>query len=520
MHIQTLIIRCIPLRLIEWYESWALKKDRRILNLITHLNREVTESIVKRKLIRIFKLAAKSVPAYKDFLKSRKVNIDVIDSLNSFNSLVPATTKDNYVNDYPIEKRCLYGKLPKHGNVDESAGSTGTPTNWVRSTSEEAVLRKLIRFEFDYDLDGDKKDYIVLNTWSSGPWATGVKFSEIMQEYSLIKNIGPDVSNTLRTLKFFGNKYNYIIAGYPPFIKELIDLGQKRIKWKNYRINIITGGEEFIPEWRDYINKKLGQCCQIFSAYGSSDIDIGIAFETLFTKFIRSLIRKNIEIRKTLFGDKIPMVFQYDPLRHYIRNVTNRRKDGSYVSEFEVTELDESIVSPKIKYNIHDEGGVFEFQYIIDILSKYDNSFIEEFKEVYQTKPILKLPILWIVGRTDGTISIDGANIYPSQIEMCLHCNKELSHKTNLFKISVLKSKRGGFRFAISVELKDGYKPSLALQKKYHDIILSNLQKFNNDYRESYVKNKACSDPKIIIYKYDTGPFRSDRNLVKNKYIL
>ena len=384
-------------------------------------------------------------------------------------------------------------------------------------------MHKLFRFEFDYDLQGNERNYVILNTWSSGPWATGVKFCEIMQDYALIKNIGSDINNTLRTLKLLGKKHNYIIAGYPPFIKRLVDKGQRQIKWEDYHIDIITGGEGFIPEWRDYICKKLGVECKIFSAYGSSDVDIGIAFETPFTIFLISLIRRNIDLRKKLFGskDKIPMVFQYDPMQHYINNVMRTRKDGTKVSEFEITVLDKNIVSPKIKYNIYDEGGVFGFEEMMYTLSEYEKNFVGEYEKLeYSSKNILRLPFLWINGRTDGTVSIDGANVYPSQIEMCIHSDKELLEKTHSFNISINKDKKGGFRFTVLIELKEKYKPNNKLQKKYHDVMLKNLQKLNDDYKESFTKNKIFADPKIILYKFDTGPFKLESEPIKYKYVI
>jgi len=517
------LIKILPASFIDRYESWILKKDKRIISFINNLNQSTIHEIVEKKLLNIFENAAKNVPAYKDFLGSRKVEINLVNSLEKFNSIVLATTKQNYVNKYTIEQRCMYGKLSKHGNIDEGSGSTGIPVNWIRSVDEEKILHKLFRFEFDYDLDGNRKNYIILNTWSSGPWATGVKFCEIMQDYALIKNIGSDINDTLRSLKSLGKKYNYIIAGYPPFLKRLIDKGKKEINWRNYKIDIITGGEGFIPEWRDYIRDKLGRNCRIFSAYGSSDIDIGIAFETPFTIFIRDLVRKNVKLRERLFGskNKIPMVFHYNPMQHYIRNITSKRKDGTKVSEFEITALERSAISPKIKYNIHDEGCVFSFEKMINILNEYEKNFIEEFYESEsQSKNVLRLPFLWINGRTDGTVSIDGANVYPSQIEMCIHSDKGLLDKTNSFKISIDKGEKGSFRFVVLIELKENYKGNKKLQKKYQDVILKNLLKLNDDYKASYFGNKKFANPKIVIYANNTGPFRLVSEPIKNKYIV
>ena len=45
----------------------------------------------------------------------------------------PSIDKANYVSQFTLEARCLEGVLPVHGVViDESSGSSGVATNWVR----------------------------------------------------------------------------------------------------------------------------------------------------------------------------------------------------------------------------------------------------------------------------------------------------------------------------------------------------------------------------------------------------
>lgn len=522
-HMLAQIMRILPIGFIEWYESWVLKKDERIEHFISHMDSNKIGAIATKKLLYTFRQAAKSVPAYRDFLKAHNVDASRINSIKDFDELVPQTTKENYVKKYPIESRCMNGKLSKYGNIDEGAGSTGIPTDWVRSVQEEKIMHKLFRFEFDYDFEGNKKSYIVLNTWSSGPWATGVKFCQIMQDYALVKNIGSDIDDTIRTLKLLGASHNYIIAGYPPFLKILMEYGAKQIRWKEYKIDIITGGEGFVPEWRDYMHEKLGYNSRIISAYGSSDIDIGIAFETPFTIFIREMVRKNVDIREKLFGskDKIPMIFQFDPLQYYIRNVEGKRKDGSRVSEFEITVLERKTLSPKIKYNIRDEGGMLSFEDMVKTLYEFDGLFIEKFKQTYHlNKNILRLPFLWINGRSDGTVSIDGANVYPSQIDIALHSNRALLAKTSSFKMQIEQKKRKNFRFSVLIELKDGVKCSKNLAKRYHDVILKILLSLNRDYKESYRGNKKSADPRIVLHDYNCGHFKRISEQIKNRYIV
>jgi len=461
-----------------------------------------------------------NVPAYRDFLKKRKVDYKSIRNIADFEEKVPEMTKDNYIKKYEMENICRDGKLPEVGNIDESAGSSGEPTNWMRNIEEERFLSKIVQFDFDYTYGGDKKEYIVLSAWASGPWATGVKFCELMQNYSLVKNTDADIENIVKTLKKFGYNYNYLIAGYPPFIKNLVDCG--KIKWGKYKnIDILTGGEGFVPEWRAYIKSKLGKKTKIISAYGSSDLDIGIAVETQFSIFIRDLLAKNKELRRELCGheDKIPMVFQFDPLQHYIKNVTVTRKDGAKINEFQVTMLNPKTESPKIKYNIHDEGGVLGFEEMSRRLRVHEPDYLKKFrKNGGIIRNMLHFPFLMVIGRSDGTISLDGANVYPHNIEVGLHCNKKLAGITSNFKISNRIDKKKDACFIVCIELKKGVKPSKSLRTIYHDTIFKKLLEINSDYRRSY-KNNNSLKPTIKLFEYGKGHFK-DKNTIKNRYII
>jgi len=51
-------------------------------------------------------------------------------------------------------------------------------------------------------------------------------------------------------------------------------------------------------------------------------------------------------------------------------------------------------------------------------------------------------------------------------------------------------------------------------------LLVKNLLKFNNDFKESYINNKKASDPKILIYSNNEGPFKLYSEPIKNKYII
>jgi phenylacetate-CoA ligase len=511
------ITKFTPVKILQKFEDFLLADYSRTKKFITKSNPEVLEEISKKKALAIFKRTINDTPAYASFINRKRINPKKINSIDKFNQLIPATDKNNYIKKYSFEKRCREGHLPRLGNVDESGGTSGIATNWVHSFSEETHLFKAIQFEFNYVFEGDKKDFMVISAWSTGPWATGIKFCEAMERLSLVKNTATDPEDVVKTLKMFGNKRNYLISGYPPFVKNLIDNYDKKIKWKDYKIDLITGGEGVTLEWVHYIKNKLKKGAKVVSSYGASDIDIGVGFETPLCFFIRELIAKNQQLKQELFGhEDLPMVFQYNPTMHYINEVD--AKDGK--KEFEITVLDKYAISPKIKYNLHDEGRKFSFNELLTIIKKHEPKYLQKFsKKKEDIENILKLPFLCIFGRSDGTLSFDGANVFPDQIEDAILTDKELEKKTSRFKMERKHNKNHNVEFHVHVELKKQYKQTPKLKNKYVNKILTHLLEVNPDFKESVTKNKTLK-PVVNLYHYDQKIFKRDDSKVKNIYIL
>ena len=511
------ITKLTPVKILQRFEDFLLADYSRTKMFITKTNPDVLEEISKKKALAIFKKTANDTPAYASFLKRKRINFEKINSVKKFNQLIPATDKNNYIKKFSFEKRCREGHLPKLGNVDESGGTSGVATNWVHSFSEETHIFKAIQFEFNYVFEGDKKDFMVLSAWSTGPWATGIKFCTAMERLSLVKNTATDPEDVVKTLKMFGNKRNYLISGYPPFIKNLIDNYTKKIKWKNYKIDLVTGGEGVTLEWVHSMKNKLRKGATVVSSYGASDIDIGVGFETPFSFFIRELVAKNNKLKEELFGhEDLPMIFQYNPTMHYIREI-----DGpGNKKEFEITVLDKYAISPKIKYNLHDEGRKFSFKELLNIIKKHEPEYLKNYSTTKkEIKNILKLPFLCIFGRSDGTLSFDGANVFPDQIEDAILTDNELEKKTNRFKMEKKHNKNHDIEFHVHVELKERYKQDRKLRNKYVNKILNHLLKVNPDYKESVTKNKTLK-PQINLYSYDQKIFKKDDSKIKNIYIL
>ena len=491
------LVKGIPLELVDSFERRLLNSYRLTLKFLTKTNPELLEAISRKKAERMFAKAKKEVPAYRKVAKKAE----------SFEE-APVIDKENYIKKFSYEERCCGGRFPEEGNIDESSGSSGKPTQWVRSYEEELMLQKAINFEYEYLFKTREKDkkFIVISAWSSGPWATGIKFCEIMEHYSLVKETSTNIGDILETMRIFGKGYAYLIAGYPPFLRLLLD---KKFNFKDYKIHLLTGGEATSLAMEDFFRRKLGRKAEIISAYGCSDIDIGIGVETPFSKFIRRLADKRKKLKKELFGTEgeTPMVFQYNPLMHYIENIEGQ--------EFLITLLDINTASPKVRYAIHDWGGKIGFKEMRDKVKKVLG--IDMVKAYKGKGEILKLPFLWVKGRVDGTLSFDGANVSPKDIEEVILRDRFLSAKVNRFKMKKAYTKDHHVRFRLLIELKAGLKGGRSLREKIQEKIRKGLVKINSDFAESLANNPQLA-PRVFLYQFDEKPFREDDERIKLKY--
>ena len=287
--------------------------------------------------------AKKRVPGYRQFLDEHGHVFRLL-SLENF----PETTKENYVVRYGFADRCRNGRIPVAGTlVDESAGSSGTPYNWVRSAKELRDVHintaNWVRYSFPTER------LFALNAFSMGAWATGTNMAIALSRVCMVKSTGPDLDKIVDTIERFGGGYDYLVAAYPPFLKHVVDaLDERGYDWSRTRVYGAVGGEGMTEAMRDYLERRL---VKVRSGYGASDVQIGIGGETDLSVWVRRLLVERADVREALLGpgeDRVPMVFQYNPLENYIE--INER------AEAVITVNNISVLSPKLRYNVGDEG--------------------------------------------------------------------------------------------------------------------------------------------------------------------
>ena len=329
-----------------------------------------------------------------------------------------------------------------------------------------------------------------------------------LQSNSIVKNTGPDIDKIFNTLEYFGPGHRYLICGYPPFLKHMIDVAREReFPLESYTLMALLGGEGNSEGLRDYL---LRYFRPVYSGYGATDIEIGLAGETPVALAIRQEARHNEHLRQVVFGNdsRLPMIFQFNPLMHHI--VAN--EIGELI--FTITRL--NVLSPRIMYNIHDEGGVASYTEM-DAKLRSAGMKLDDMAIRTGIRP-LKLPFLWIYGRKDSTVSLMGANIYPEDIEQCLYDEPELAEVTNSFCLSLQEGAEGSVRPCFSFEVRGEI--TSALQIKFEERIVSRLQSLNADYREAMQEYRETVTPVIELYPPGSGPFSGDTAKIKQTRML
>ncbi len=455
---------------------------------------------------RTFEKAAKKVPAYKEFLAQHDFPVKLHKApgktLAEKIHNIPVMDKENYIKQWTIPQRVYGGKLPHKGiMVDESSGSSGTPTSWVRGPSERRAVRRLLQVAYHQTLKSSDKPVFIINAFSLGAWATGMNITNSLLEVTTMKSTGPDRNKIINTMKEFGTDHTYVIMSYPPFLKSLFD--DDRINWKDYDIITAFGGEGISENMRTYI---LNYAYSAYGSYGASDLEIDIAIETEFAIQIRKAIASNRklaqEISKTHEYGVLPMVFQFNPYNYLM--------ESNEKGELLVTITRQDNISPRLRYNIHDRGHVLRLSELEPILEKYGMGSLIKGAQ-------LDFPLLFQYGRSDLSLDYNGAVVSPDTIRDIIYSDNELVNNVENHRLISYEDAKGDKQLHIALQLeKDVEKFD---SNKYSEKIISEARKLNGDFNNAILTSADAMLPTIAFYRFRTGPFANDGAKLKNEYV-
>ncbi|MGL5741569.1 MAG: hypothetical protein ACRCXC_02955 [Legionella sp.] len=346
-----------------------------------------------------FQYAYETVPAYRTHIVSMNGQ-DVTKSAFRFGD-VAVTTKANYIKPQEQDSDThSYGKYPARSKTDTSTGTTGKPTEWVRSEQEIDTVKKSLQLAAKIQFGERSLSYI--NAFALGPWATGLTTYELMRETGSVFATGPDkekildklvsiaqyekhqlklavnelqvkhtkisnedkilmmklIDSTLKaalnnrnlslkeelfrqfdaagtraqelmtqykaellqiTKRLNQEKQQVIVAGYPPFLKDLIDYARdKGHDFSEFSAVGVVGGQAISEAMRDQLVAHGFR--HVYSSYGASDLDINLGVEGDDEILVRKAIEKNPGLARELYGENkgLPMVFHYDPMNYHV----------------------------------------------------------------------------------------------------------------------------------------------------------------------------------------------------------
>jgi len=343
----------------------------------------------------------------------------------------------------------------------------------------------------------------IINAFALGAWATGINITMSCEKFSMLKSLGPDKIKIENTLKKFGTEHKYIILGYPPFLKLLVD--NSDINWKAYNVSFIFGGESMSEGMRDYLIEKGIK--KVYSSFGASDLELNISSENDFTISLRRLLRANAQLRERIlkYTGALPMLFQYNPSDFLI--------ESSEIGELIITICRPDYIAPKVRYNIHDRGHVLQINELYSILKELN---IDVSKLI---KPQTDLPILLHYGRADMTVSFFGSNISPTDVQEALYNLPSLVNNVNSFCLNTHEDKEGNKQLVVSFELQENKNQSSIDLLKTQSEFFEQLTKTNQDFREAKRMTTNRDQTVIYIHDFGQGPFANNDIRIKAKYI-
>ncbi len=458
-----------------------------------------------QKALKIFSLAAKRIPAYKDFLQQFSIKPELIKTIKDF-AEVPYTTKDNYILSYPIEKRCWDGDLTQTHMLAASSGSTGEPTFWPRQLDQEVEGALIHEYLFEKVFSVRSKKTLFVNSFGLGNWIAGmytqmcIYLNRLHDLPITIANPGYNQEETFRVIKAFSPFYQQtIIACHPPILKMMIENGTKSgIDWSKLNVRFLGAAEGFSENWRDYLLSLVNQTDSartIINIYGSADAGL-MGFETPLSIMLHRETARNHQLNQLLFNsERNPYLYQFDPTIKYLESI-----NGNIAITMDAT-------MPLIKYNIKDQGDVLDNQHLLATTEQHSSELLDVYKKTSIVPKDWPLPFVYIFGRDQFMITLYGVNIYPENLKAVFEHPDLQQHLTGRFSTEKMQDDNQDHYLHIRLELKPNRRPSKYLAEKTRSIFIKTLKELNSEYNQVEDKFGTKMHPTFKFHRFQHPEF-------------
>ena len=438
------------------------------------------------RVLGLFREVARDVPAYRQFLASHGIDPASIGDMQAFRAL-PATTKDNYYRLHALPELCRQGQLDACDMLALSTGSTGEPAVWPRFVTDE--LDTAARFEQvlrDGFAAGERRTLAVicfaLGNWVGGLYTLACCRQLAAKGYPLtVVAPGNQPLEILRALRALGAHFDQrVLFGYPPFLKDVIDLGQAQgIDWSAPPTRLVMAGEVFSEEWRDWVCQRLGAqvpARATASLYGTADGGV-LANETPLSIRIRRALARRPDAARALFGEaRLPTLCQYDPEHRYFE----LERAAGETSGWLLFTGDGG--APLVRYKILDRGGLVGHGEMLAFLERHGVALEPDIAgtDVGGTEPVL--PFVYVFGRSHFALSFYGANVYPENVSVGLEQPEFAAALTGKFVLELTEDAAHDAELLLTVELARAAPGDEGLAQRIAASVRRELERLNSEF--------------------------------------
>jgi phenylacetate-CoA ligase len=177
-----------------------------------------------------------------------------------------------------------------------------------------------------------------------------------------------------------------------------------------------------------------------------------------------------------------------------------------------------SMLSPRIRYNIHDAGGGHSFRNVVEICRDFGLDPMAVATPFGQ--PPIRLPFLFVHGRSDSTISYMGANIYPEDVEQALLDDAAIADRLGAFALELRDIGGGAVRPFVHVELRSRTADDDAIVDSLRARIVARLEANSRDFKAAVAESPTTADVRVELHELGQGPFAENSGRIKRRYII
>jgi phenylacetate-CoA ligase len=448
-------------------------------------------------LLDLLARTAREVPAYGDFLRRRGVDPSSVRTLADFQQL-PLCTKADYIQAYPLAERCRGGTLTDCDMIAVSSGSTGEPTVWPRFLSDELAITARFEQIFHDSFEADRHSTLAVVCFPLGTWVGGMFTASCCRHLATkgypitVVTPGNNKPEILRAVRTLGASFDQVVLlGYPPFVKEVVDLGSSEgLRWDDYRIKLVLAGEVFSEDWRTLMAERAGMKRPLrdtAALYGTADAGV-LGNETPISIAIRRFLASRPEALRSLFGEsRLPTLVQYDPLQRYFE-----------VHQGTLLFSGDNGV-PLVRYHISDDGGVWPYADLIARLHALGFDAEAEVRKETE-RGLYPLPFVYVFGRSHFAVSYYGANVFPETVSVALEQPETSPWVTGKFVLEVVEDEQRDKQLCVAVELSprgvaeaESFSP-----ERVADAVLAALLRASSEFAHYVPAHKQR--PRVTLY--------------------